>query len=67
MPELQVDIRRHGPLAQRSGAITHNDKQERAYCYCDASREFRDAVTKVTAPTAPAMPTLAMEWGRWTP
>lgn len=67
MPSLKVDIRRKGPLARRSGAITSTDVYERGEYLVGRSKEFRDALTRATGPVITGIPTHMKEWGRWNP
>jgi hypothetical protein len=66
MPNLQVDIRRHGPLQARTDAITQDDLLEQLERPTGRTREFRDAITRVNG-ALPGVPTLATQWGRYTP
>lgn len=63
MEERQVDIRRHGPLSERSGVTTILDGQEQV-APTGRTREFRDALTR-SVEAAQGVPTLLKEWGRW--
>lgn len=63
---LKVDIRRHGPLAKRTGAVTAYDVYEKAEYRAGRDREFRDALTRATGAT-PGVVTSTMQWGRWIP
>jgi hypothetical protein len=65
--KLKIDIRRNGPLARRSGAITAYDVYERADYPTSRSREFRDALTRSSDTPTPGVLTSALQWGRWTP
>jgi hypothetical protein len=65
MPSLKIDIRRNGPLAKRSGAITSTDVYERTNYPVARSSEFTDALTRAVGPTVPGIPTHMKEWGRW--
>jgi hypothetical protein len=62
---LKVDIRRKGPLARRSGAITFTDVYERDERPTGRSREFRDAITRAGDYAIAGIPTHMKEWGRW--
>lgn len=66
MQKRKVDIRRYGPLAKLSGAITSTDVYEREGVSADRSRSFRDALTRASG-AAPGVPIHAKEWGRWLP
>lgn len=66
MPNLQVDVRQHGPLAERTDAITQEDVFERLQYPVARTREFRDAITRADG-ALPGIPMLAKEWGRYTP
>jgi len=63
--KLKVDIRRHGPLARRTGAITSTDTYELAGRPMGRSREFSDAIMRVGATPVSGIPTHMKEWGRW--
>jgi hypothetical protein len=65
MKSLKVDIRRKGPLARRSGAITPNDVYERDERPTGRSREFRDALTRAGDYAIAGMPTHMKAWDRW--
>ncbi len=65
MPTKKVDIRRTGPLAKRSGAVTPMDVFERQGVPAGRSREFRDALTRAGDFAVPGIPFLAKEWGWW--
>lgn len=67
MKKRKVDIRQHGPLAKRTGAITAYDVYERADYPASRDREFRDALTRTSSNPVPGVLTSAMQWGRWTP
>lgn len=64
---LKVDIRRHSPLAKRSGAVTAYDVYERADYPTGRDREFRDALTRASSTPTPGVLTSTLQWGRWTP
>jgi len=66
MPNLKVDIRRHGPLARRSGAVTSTDVYERLERPTGRSREFQDALTRASGAIS-GVPTHMKEQGRWNP
>jgi len=63
---LQVDIRRHGPLAKSTKAITAYDVYEKGTYPTGRDREFRDAITRADG-SAPGVLTSALQQGRWTP
>jgi len=63
--ELKVDIRRKGPLAARTGAITSTDVYERLERPVGRSKEFFDALMRVYAPVVSGIPTHMKEQGRW--
>lgn len=63
--KLKVDIRRNGPLARRSGAVTSNDVYERDERPTGRSREFRDALMRVGDSAIAGIPTHMKEWNRW--
>jgi hypothetical protein len=63
MSERKVDIRRHGPLSERSGVTTLLDGQEQS-APTGRDREFRDAMMRATG-AVEGIPTLIKEWGRW--
>ena len=65
MPDLKVDIRRHGPLEVRTGVNTSNDVLERDERPTGRSREFRDAITRAGNVVISGIPTHMKEWGRW--
>lgn len=65
MPDVKVDVRRHGPLRARSGATTAMDTYERLGRPGGRSREFWDAIMRVSAPAVPGVPTEMKEQGRW--
>ena len=65
MKSMKVDIRRHGPLAARTGAITSTDVYERLERPVGRSREFRDALMRVSGRVIPGVPTHMKEWDRW--
>jgi len=65
--KLKVDIRRKGPLARRSGAITSTDVYERDERPTGRYREFRDALTRAGDYAIAGIPTHMKEWGRWNP
>lgn len=67
MPHLKVDIRRHGPLARRTGSITPNDVFERDLRPVGRSREFSDALKRVQGPVISGTPTHMKAWLRWNP
>jgi hypothetical protein len=62
---LKVDIRRHGPLARRTGAVTSTDTYERLERPVGRSREFWDAIMRVSATPVAGIPTHMKEQGRW--
>jgi hypothetical protein len=64
MANKKINIRRNGPLAKRSGAITSTDVYERGEYTTDRSRAFTDALTRAVG-AAPAVPTHLKEQGRW--
>lgn len=63
--KLIVDIRRHGPLAARTGAITSTDVYERVERPTERSREFWDAITRAGNIAISGVETHMKEWGRW--
>ena len=63
--KLKVDIRRKGPLAARTGAITSTDVYERAEYPVERSREFTDALMRAGNVATTGIPTHMKEWGRW--
>lgn len=65
MKKIKVDIRRKGPLARRTGAITSTDVYEQQGLSMDRSRAFWDALTRAYGPVVPGIPTHMKEWGRW--
>lgn len=65
MPSVKVDVRRVGPLAKRTGAITSMDVYERQGIPAGRTREFRDALTRAGDKALPGIPMLAKEWGWW--
>lgn len=65
MPNREVDIRRHGPLAERSGVVTTNDPAEDAGIPLSRTREFRDELTKATGPSTQLIPTQIIAWRGW--
>lgn len=65
MPKRKIDIRRKGPLAKRSGAITSNDSLERADYPASGSRQFTDSIKRVTKPATTGVATHMKEQGRW--
>jgi len=62
---LKVDIRRKGPLAARTGAITSTDVYERDARPVGRSREFTDALMRAGDSAIAGIPTHMKEWGRW--
>ena len=67
MPKLEINIRRKGPLAKRSGAITATDVYERAEYPAERTREFTDALKRVITPSTSGVPTHMKDQGRWRP
>ena len=65
MKTVKVDIRRHGLLAARTGAVTSTDPYERLERPVGRSREFFDALMRVSGHVIPGVPTHMKEWGRW--
>ena len=63
MEQRAVDIRRHGPLREKSGVVTALDLQEQA-APTGRTREFRDALTRAVG-AVQGVPTLAKEWNWW--
>ena len=64
VPSLKVDVRRHGPLAERSGAVTTTDKFERDERPVSRSMAFWDALTRASGAVS-GIPTHMKEQGRW--
>jgi len=62
---LKVDIRPHGPLKARTGVSTSTDPYERDERPVGRSREFFDAIMRVSAPVISGIPTHMKEQGRW--
>jgi hypothetical protein len=62
---LKVDIRPHGPLKARTGVNTSTDPYERDERPVGRSREFFDAIMRVSAPVISGIPTHMKEQGRW--
>jgi len=65
LPSLKVDIRRHGPLRARTGAVTSTDVYERDERLVGRSREFTDALMRAGDAAIAGIPTHMKEWGRW--
>ena len=65
--KLKVDIRRKGPLAARTGAITSTDVYEHDERPAGRSREFTDALMRAGDKVIAGIPTHMKEWGRWRP
>lgn len=67
MHKQKVRIRHQGPLAKRTGVITNTDVFERADRPVARSREFQDAIRRVSGPMlpVPGVATHIKEWGRW--
>jgi hypothetical protein len=65
LPSLKIDVRRKGPLARRSGAITSTDVYEHDERPVGRSREFRDALTRAGDYAIAGIPTHMKEWNRW--
>jgi len=64
VPNLKVNVRRHGPLATSSGAVTTTDKFERNERPVSRSRAFRDALTRASGAVS-GIPMHMKGWGRW--
>lgn len=65
MPDVKVDIRRHGRLRELTGATTSTDTYEALERPMGRSREFWDAIMRVSAPVVSGVPTHMKEQGRW--
>jgi hypothetical protein len=64
VPNLKVDVRRHGPIAKSSGAVTTTDKFERDERPVSRSVAFWDALTRASGAIS-GIPTHMKAWGRW--
>jgi hypothetical protein len=65
MKLVKADIRRHRRLAGLKDAVTSTDPYERLERPVGRSREFWDAITRVSAPVVSGVPTHMKEQGRW--